>query len=184
MNFYRFSIAWPRVLPNGDVSSVSEAGLAYYDKVINKCLEHGLQPMVTMYHFDLPQALQELGGWPNSYVVPQFEGYADLLYRRFGDRVKYWITFNEPADFCVAGYGNSVHAPGVNANGVGEYLCAHNVLKAHAVTYRLYEKKYKEKFNGKVGIAITTRFFFSETNRAEDIDRAMQFSVSWKTRIS
>lgn len=100
MNFYRFSIAWSRVLPTGDISKINEKGIEYYNRLIDRLIECDLQPMVTMYHYDLPQSLQAFGGLTNSYFIQAFEAYANLLFDRFGDRVKYWITFNEPADFC------------------------------------------------------------------------------------
>lgn len=103
MDFYRFSIAWSRILPTGDISNVNEKGIEYYNKIIDKTLEHNIQSMVTMYHFDLPQKLQTIGGFSNSMIIDFFEAYARLLFERFGDRVKYWITFNEPATFCEQG---------------------------------------------------------------------------------
>lgn len=177
MNHYRFSIAWSRVLPDGDISSVNEAGIAYYNELINKVLAYGIEPMVTMYHYDLPQALQKFGGLTNNIFIAYFESYANLLFDRFGDRVKTWITFNEPSDFCVDGYGTGVVAPMVVANGVGEYLCGSNVLKAHAAAYRLYKKRYGERFNGKIGITLSSRFYYSETNNTDDVNRAMNFMV-------
>lgn len=177
MDYYRFSIAWSRVLPNGDTSSVNEKGIAYYDKMIDELLANGIEPMVTMYHYDLPQALQLFGGLTNPIIISYFEAYANLLFERFGDRVKYWITFNEPGDFCPAGYGDSVHAPGIDAHGVGEYLCAHNVLKAHAVVYHTYRKRFADRFHGKIGITISSRFLYSAMNNTYDVDRAMQFGV-------
>lgn len=177
MNQYRFSIAWSRVLPDGDISSVNEAGIAYYNKVINKVLEYGIEPVVTMYHYDLPQALQKFGGLTNSIIISYFESYANLLFDRFGDRVKIWITFNEPSAFCLQGYGSGSAAPMVEANGIGEYLCGNNVLKSHAVAYRLYEKRYAGRFNGKVGITLNTLFCYSDTNNTDDVNRAMAFEV-------
>lgn len=103
MDYYRFSIAWSRVLPTGDILNVNEKGIEYYNKLINKLLELNIQPMVTIYHYDLPQKLQLLGGLTNSLFVDYFEAYANLLFERFGDRVKHWITFNEPAAFCKQG---------------------------------------------------------------------------------
>lgn len=179
MNQYRFSIAWSRVLPDGDISSVNEAGLVYYDKLINKTLEYGLEPVVTMYHYDLPQKLQKFGGLTNSIIVSYFESYAHLLFQRFGDRVQRWITFNEPAAFCLQGYGSGTAAPMVVASGVGEYLCASNVLKAHAVAYHLYKKRYAAGFNATIGITLNSAFFYSKTNNTDDVRRAMAFSLGW-----
>lgn len=177
MNFYRFSIAWSRVLPDGDIANINEDGMAYYDTVINKTLEYHLEPMVTMYHYDLPEALQRFGGLTNPLIAKYFKAYANLLFQRFGDRVKYWITFNEPTVFCIEGYGEDGNAPGLNANGVGEYLCGHNVIKSHALVYHLYRNYYFQRFKGQVGITLNTRFFYSPTNNTEDVEKAMQFSV-------
>lgn len=177
MNFYRFSISWPRVLPTGDISNINEMGIGYYSEIIDELLENGIEPMITMYHWDLPQALQLLGGFTNSRIITYFKDYATLLFERFGDRVKYWITFNEPNIFCPEGYGSARHAPGINANGVGEYFCGHNVLKAHAIVYHTYRKQFHKRIQGKVGISITSRFFYSETNSSSDVYRAMQFEV-------
>lgn len=176
MNYYRFSISWPRVLPSGDVANVNEAGIEYYNKVINKILEYHLEPMVTMYHWDLPQELQNFGGWANSLIAKYFEAYANLLFDRFGDRVKYWITLNEPSSFCEA-YGDPSNAPGIDAHGVGDYLCAHNALKAHALAYHLYKNTYYSQFKGRIGISLCTEFYFSKSNNTKDVDRALQFEV-------
>lgn len=177
MDFYRFSIAWSRVLPTGDITNVNEKGIEYYDNLINALIRINVKAMVTMYHFDLPQSLQLLGGFANAHIVMQFQDYAQLLYERFGDRVKYWVTFNEPAEFCVRGLGIGDHAPGINAHGIGEYLCAHNVLKAHAMAYHLYKEHYYNRFNGQIGISLDSLFFYSESNDNHTVDRALQFSV-------
>ncbi|XP_031633962.1 furostanol glycoside 26-O-beta-glucosidase-like [Contarinia nasturtii] len=120
MNFYRFSISWSRILPTGDIAEVNEKGIQYYNILIDTLIEYKLQPMVTLYHYDLPQYLQSFGGLTNSIIISYFEAYSNLLFDRFGDRVKYWITFNEPSDFCTAGYGGSYHAPALNAHGIGK----------------------------------------------------------------
>lgn len=177
MNTYRFSIAWSRVLPTGDISEVNENGIEYYNKVIDKLLEMKIEPMVTMYHYDLPQKLQTLGGLTNPIIISYFEAYANLLFERFGDRVKNWITFNEPHAFCLDGYGRDYHAPALNFSGIGEYLCGHNVLKSHAVAYRLYKKSFYDRFKGQVGITLNSFFYFSETNETNTVDRALQFMV-------
>lgn len=108
----RFSISWPRVLPAG-TGSVNAAGLDFYSRVVDSCLEHGLEPWVTLYHWDLPQALQERGGWTNRDVVGWFSDYVDVVARRLGDRVRHWMVFNEPLSFCAGGHLIGVHAPGL-----------------------------------------------------------------------
>lgn len=177
MNFYRFSIAWSRVLPNGDITNINEKGIQYYNKLIDKMLELNIEPMITIYHFDLPQKLELSGGFTNSSIVDYFKSYANLLFERFGNRVKYWITFNEPNAFCNFGYGGDSHAPALNFSGVANYLCGHNVLKAHAVVYHLYQNSYRDQFKAKIGIALNMYFYYSETNNSMAIERAMQFWV-------
>lgn len=179
LNFYRFSISWSRILPTGDIAHINELGIDYYNKVINKTLEYKLMPMITMYHWDLPSSLQKFGGWTNPLMIQYFKEYADLLFERFGDRVKLWITFNEPYSFCLWGYGTSYVAPAMDAPGVGDYLCGHNVLKAHAAVYHLYKEKYFGRFNGQISISLNSNFFYSRTNNTKDVDFAMQFSVSF-----
>ena len=93
---YRFSIAWTRIYPDGN-GEVNEAGLAFYDNLINELLKYGIEPMVTIYHWDMPYALEEqYHGWENRKIVDDYVNYATTLFRHFGDRVKYWTTFNEP----------------------------------------------------------------------------------------
>ena len=98
----RFSIAWSRVLPNG-IGEKNQAGIDYYNNLINALLDAGITPAVTLYHWDLPQALDDRGGWLNSEVADWFEEYARLCYNEFGDRVKFWITLNEPRETSLQG---------------------------------------------------------------------------------
>lgn len=175
MNFYRFSIAWSRVLPNGDISKVSEKGIKYYNKIIDKLLESNIEPMITMYHWDLPLKFKSLGGFTNLMMIEYFKTYANLLFERFGDRVKYWITFNEPHEFC-----RDSGAAGMTYFGVAEYLCGHNVLKSHSVVYHLYKEKFYDRFKGQVGITLSTLYFYPNGNDTEAADRAMQFMVCYK----
>lgn len=173
LDFYRFSISWARVLPNGDLSNINEAGLAYYDKLINSCLRNGLQVMVTLHHYDTPHALDEQGGIINSTFVDHFKSFANLLFERFGSRVKYWVTFNEPYIYCL-----SLHGGGATfipkTDGAREYKCSTNVLMAHASVYHLYQEKYQSQFKGKIGIVLNSDCHYG---KPEDVDRAFQFRV-------
>ncbi len=108
---YRMSIAWPRILPSGK-GAVNQKGLDHYDRIIDALREIGVKPLITCFHWDLPQALDDAGGWPNRDTAARFADYAALLARTYGDRVENWCLLNEPQAFTVAGYGWGVHAPG------------------------------------------------------------------------
>lgn len=180
MNHYRFSLSWPRILPDGSLASVNPAGIAYYNKLIDALLANGIQPIVTIFHFDLPQAIQNLGGLTSEIFVDYFESYVDLVFSLFGDRVKMWTTINEPFIYCTLIHSLNWISPTVESDpGVSEYLCGHNALKAHAVAYRLYQKKYAARFGGKVGISLNANFYYSETNNTDDVRRALEFEVSF-----
>jgi beta-glucosidase len=124
---FRFSIAWSRILPAG-TGEINQAGIDHYNRVINYCVEQGIEPWVTLYHWDLPQALEDRGGWINREVVNWFTNYAAICAKNFGDRVKYWMVMNEPAVFTGAGYFFGIHAPG--KRGLRKFLPAvhHAVL--------------------------------------------------------
>lgn len=148
VDFYRFSISWPRVLPNGYSNTISQDGTDYYNRLINELLINGIEPIVTMYHWDLPQNLQDLGGWTNPLISDWFEDYARVLFQLFGDRVKTWVTINEPKQIGVFGYDGKKFAPGTNAGGIGAYLVAKNIVMAHAQAWRLYDKEFREQQKG------------------------------------
>lgn len=127
---YRFSISWPRLLPNGR-GALNQPGLDFYSRLVDELLTLGVEPYVTLYHWDLPQALHDQGGWPDRGIVDAFVEYADLATRKLGDRVNHWITFNEPYVAAVLGYLLGIHAPG--HKDVDEMLsAAHHMLLAHA----------------------------------------------------
>ncbi|XP_041764641.1 lactase-phlorizin hydrolase-like [Anopheles merus] len=180
-NYYRFSIAWSRLLPRGDRSSLNQGAVRYYNALINALLAHGIEPVVTMLHYDLPQYLQNLGGFASPLIVDYFREYADTLYWNFGDRVKVWITHNEPYDFCVEGYGTGSTGPLVYATGVGEYLCAHHVLLSHAAAYQLYKERYRSQQRGKIGITLSGRYYYPATNVTpyDTVERALLFQIGW-----
>jgi beta-glucosidase len=126
---YRFSISWPRVYPEGQ-GQVNSAGLDFYDQLVDSLLENGIEPFVTLYHWDLPQALQDSGGWPTRSTAEAYVEFADTLSKRLGDRVKSWITFNEPFVSAIVGYLEGRHAPG--HTDLNEALsCAHHLMLAH-----------------------------------------------------
>ena len=108
---FRFSIAWSRVLPQG-TGRVNEAGLAFYDRVIDECIRQGQTPWVTLFHWDLPQALEDRGGWTNRDVLTWFTEYVTLIVRAFGHKVNHWFVLNEPSAFTILGYLVGMHAPG------------------------------------------------------------------------
>lgn len=127
---YRFSVAWPRVRP--DDGPVNHAGLDFYRRLVDELLAHGIVPWLTLYHWDLPQALEDAGGWPARDTAYRFAEYADTVYRALGDRVDYWTTMNEP--FCAAllGYASGEHAPG-RAKPEAAVAAAHHLLLGHGM---------------------------------------------------
>ncbi|MDA8232122.1 MAG: GH1 family beta-glucosidase [Magnetospirillum sp.] len=129
LHAYRFSVAWPRVLPRGR-GAVNSKGLDFYDRLIDGVLEAGIQPWLCLYHWDLPQALDDLGGWTNRDVAGWFADYATLIARRYGDRVKHFATFNEPNVAILFGYAFNWNAPGASDR-VAYLKAAHNLNRAH-----------------------------------------------------
>jgi beta-glucosidase/6-phospho-beta-glucosidase/beta-galactosidase len=136
---------------------------------------------VTLVHNDLPQWVQDEGGFLNSNVIKYFKLYADEVFKQLGSRVKMWITFNEPFDACVEGYGTGTSAPLIRASGIGEYSCSYNLLLAHATAYHLYKDKYAADQRGMIGITLDGRFYYPKDSSVSDnvIQRAMNFDVGW-----
>ncbi|KAF6214684.1 hypothetical protein GE061_009427 [Apolygus lucorum] len=177
---YRFSISWARVLPTGRIDNVNQAGLDYYTNLIDELLANGIEPLVTMYHWDLPQTLQDIGGWLNPDMAQIFGDYADLLFKTYGDKVKWWITINEPVSI-VTGYSADSFAPALNMAGIGDYVSGHNLLRAHAKAYRIYQQKYSHQ-GGKISMAFNGNICQPVTLSPEDVaaaDRCYQFSYGW-----
>lgn len=145
---YRFSIAWTRILQDGD-GEVNEKGLEFYNNVIDECLKYGIVPFVTLYHWDLPQSLESDGGWLNKRSVDAFERYAQICFESFGDRVKHWITFNEAIVFCKLGYITGAHPPAIQNDPKKYFQAIHNVLLAHSKSINNYKKL---KQYGEIGI--------------------------------
>lgn len=148
VNFYRFSLSWSRILPQGLLFQINPDGIRYYNKLIDLLLENNITPFVTLFHWDTPQALEYLGGFTNELMVNWFGEYARVAFENFGDRVKWWTTFNEPIQICLQGYGGLALAPGYNFSAVASYLCGHNLLKSHAEAYHIYSNEFRPTQNG------------------------------------
>jgi beta-glucosidase len=160
---YRFSVAWPRVIPNG-TGQINAAGVDFYDRLIDAALERGIEPWLTMYHWDLPEALQQRGGWNNREIVSWFEEYANLLTTRFGDRVKNWMTLNEP--LCSAWIG---HLYGDMAPGIQDLQTAlnasHHLLMSHGIATQVVRANVPQS---RVGIVINVTPAVPATDSEDD----------------
>ncbi|HYA08690.1 MAG TPA: family 1 glycosylhydrolase, partial [Gaiellaceae bacterium] len=126
---FRFSIAWPRILPDGR-GRVNEEGLDFYDRLVDELLERGIRPFATLYHWDLPQALEDRGGWPSRDIVDAFAEYTEIVAGRLGDRVEHWLTLNEPRVAAWLGYLQGTHAPGRTSR-ADALAASHHLLLAH-----------------------------------------------------
>lgn len=197
VKFYRFSISWPRIFPTGTSESLNRKAIKFYDALIDELVKYKIIPVVTLYHWDLPQALQEKGGWLNPDTVKAFQQYADMMFVRYAAWVKLWITFNQPNTICVDGYGTGMTAPGLKGKADDVYLCIKHVLLAHAHVYSLYETKYRYRLSanshhedetfskqtpgaGEVGIALSINWFDPITNSTEHKEKAeemRQFAI-------
>ena len=169
VNAYRFSIAWPRLLPQGR-GAVNEKGLDFYSRLVDGMLERGLQPWATLYHWDLPQALQEQGGWANRATVDAFLEYTELVTRRLGDRVKHWITHNEP--YCTAFLGNfeGNHAPGLKDHKTALLVC-HHLLLSHGRAVPLIKRLVPD---ANVGITLSLHPISPASDSVEDAAAAIR----------
>ena len=150
LNSYRFSIAWGRVLPEG-TGRINPAGLDFYDRLVDKLLSRGIQPMVTLFHWDLPAALDDRGGWLNRDIAQWFAEYADLMFRRLDDRVRYWTTLNEPWVVADGGYMHGVLAPG-HRNVFEAPRVAHHLMMAHGAAVQAYRATGRNKIGLVVNI--------------------------------
>lgn len=177
---YRFSIAWTRILPQG-IGEKNQAGIDYYNNLINELLDNGIKPTVTLYHWDLPQALEDLGGWLNPDIADWFEEYARVCYQEFGDRVKFWITLNEPQVTAINGYEQGINAPGIVDPGISTYVAGHHQIRAHARAYRVYYEEFADQ-KGQVGITLNIHHAKHLTDSPEDVEaveRWNDFFMGW-----
>lgn len=163
-NAYRFSIAWPRIFPNGR-GVPNQKGLDFYSRLVDGMLERGLDPWVTLYHWDLPQDLQDKGGWANRDTVDAFLEYSDVVSKHFAGRIKHWITHNEP--WCTAFNGNweGVHAPGIKDFKTALQVC-HHVLLSHGLAIPVIRRNVAD---ARIGAALSLHPLKSASESAQDI---------------
>lgn len=193
VNAYRFSISWARILPRGRLGGVNPDGIAFYNRLIDALLQKGIQPFVTLHHFDMPHELEVRHvGWLGAGIREEFEHYADVCFRAFGDRVRFWTTFNEPNLFTKFQYMLGKYPPshcsapfGTCNSGDSQrepYAAAHNIIMSHAAAVRNYKENYQAKQGGSIGIVIAMKWYEPLTNTTEDIlaaRRAQSFELEW-----
>ncbi len=173
--YYRFSISWPRIFPNGD-NVLNEKGLQFYDNLIDDLLVNGITPYVTLYHWDLPQSLEDIGGWTNREIINTFADYAAFITEHFSDRVTNFFTINEPQCIASLGYGNGTHAPGKTLPDIEIFKIFHYIALAHGTAVKAMRSVAKQPI--KIGIASTGNLCFPQTQSNEDINCARQLSFS------
>ncbi|KAM6598093.1 hypothetical protein CsatA_008617 [Cannabis sativa] len=195
LDAYRFSISWSRLLPNGKVSGgVNKKGVKYYNDLIDELIAKGLKPYVTLFHWDLPQPLEdEYGGFLSPHIVEHFKEYAEVCFKEFGDRVKHWITLNEPWTYSMGGYSSGTFAPGrcsswqkLNCtggdSGTEPYLVSHYQILSHAAAVKLYKDKYQESQKGTIGITLVSHWFVPYSNSKHNLNaaqRGLDFMFGW-----
>ncbi|XP_065874768.1 beta-glucosidase 12-like [Euphorbia lathyris] len=192
-DIYRFSISWSRVLPKGGRrGGVNKKGINHYNKLINHLLSKGIKPIVTLFHWDLPQVIEDqYQGFLNPKIIDDFRDYAELCFNTFGDRVKLWVTINEPMMYAQQGYASATFAPGRCSNrsrcsagdsSVEPYIVAHHLLLAHAAAVKLYKEKYQISQKGQIGISLNTNWMVPYSNSQKDqlaTDRGFAFTYGW-----
>jgi len=169
---YRFSVAWPRIQPDG-TGSPNQAGLDFYSRLVDGLLEAGITPLPTLYHWDLPQPLEDRGGWPNLETATRFAEYAGIVFDALGDRVKHWITLNEP--WCTAhlGYYSGEHAPG--RRDLDACLAAgHALVVAHGLAVRRLRRTHPDS---RIGITDNFSAVHPATDRPEDLEAAARWDA-------
>lgn len=176
---YRFSIAWTRILPNGK-GEINKKGIEYYNNVINELLKNKIVPFITLYHWDLPQKLQDKGGWESNEISDEFLEFARICFEAFGDRVKHWITFNEPIIFSRLGYIDGLHPPKVY-NEERFLRVTHNINLSHYKAVKQYRKLIKEGkiLSGEIGITNVLEPALAASDKPEDIKASNIYEGFW-----
>lgn len=174
---YRFSISWSRVLPTGR-GAPNAGGLDFYSRLVDELLAHDIAPNVTLYHWDLPLALHERGGWLAHDCAGWFADYAQLMYRTLGDRVPLWATLNEPWVVVDAGYVHGVHAPGLRDPHNGP-LAAHNLLRAHGLAVQAFRAESR----GEIGLVVNLEPKHPASDNAADLAAAQRADAYWNRQF-
>lgn len=176
---YKISLSWPRILSESTYLRVNSKGIQYYKNVIDEIIANGMIPMVTLFYWDLPYSLQQLGGLANPLIINFLVEYAMVAFGAFGDKVKYWITINEPLRLCQYGYGSDLLIPALNQSGKVDYICGHNLLLAHSEIYNLYQKRYRPVQGGRIGIVLDLRWFEPENPKSMQDNLAAERAFQW-----
>jgi beta-glucosidase len=166
VNTYRFSVSWPRVQPRGR-GSLNEAGLGFYDRLVDRLLDAGIDPWITLYHWDLPQELEDAGGWPHRDTAHRFADYAMLVFDRLQDRVNSWTTLNEPWCIAMYGYADGMHAPG-RRDRTAAMHAVHHLLLGHGEAVR----RMRARADASFGITLNLTPSLPATSRPEDVAAA------------
>ena len=164
---YRFSINWSRVFPNG-YGKVNELGVKFYHNLIDELINAGIEPYITLYHWELPYEVYKKGGWLNDEVIEWFSDYAAFIVKEFSNKVTKFFTFNEPQCFIGLGFVTGVHAPGLKAPIRDSFIMAHNVLKAHGLAVKKMRENAKQDIL--IGIAPTGSMSYPDSDKPEDIE--------------
>jgi len=172
---YRFSVSWARVLPQGS-GRIHAAGLDFYRRLVDELSEAGIAPLATLYHWDLPLALQDLGGWEDRDTARRFADYAALLFQRLGDRVQHWITLNEPYVAAHLGYRTGDHAPGFRDEGRAVQV-AHHLLLAHAWAVRAFRQLATRRAGSRIGISLDLPWIQPATEHPDDLTAADRYDA-------
>jgi len=178
---YHLSVAWSRVQPLGR-GNANQKGIKFYSDLIDELLVNGITPWINLYHWDIPQALQnETDGFLNPDIADYFADYAELCFKHFGDRVKHWFTFNEPWVYSILCHGHGVLAPARESD-TEPYIVGHNMLRAHAKVVDVFRRKYQKEQNGKIGIINNCDWREPYSDSKEDIEaaqRSLEFFLGW-----
>ncbi|HEY5982413.1 MAG TPA: GH1 family beta-glucosidase [Anaerolineales bacterium] len=161
---YGFSVAWTRILPEGR-GAVNQSGLDFYSRLVDALLEAGIQPKVTLFHWDLPQALQELGGWPARDTAGYFAEYARIVFDHLGDRVRLWATHNEPWVAAFLGHAHGLHAPGM-CDYSQAYQATHHLLLSHGKAVQVFREG---GYQGRIGFILDLNCLLPASDRDEDV---------------